>query len=56
MTPNHRARLQAIEEDLREQAIGAQDGFMLEIANRLAAIISEDAASWAERQRIHCPD
>lgn len=41
MTTAHRARLEAIEEDLREQAIGEQDGYLLEMANRLRAVINE---------------
>lgn len=41
MSANHLARLEAIEEDMREQAIGSQDGYLLELANRLRAIIQE---------------
>ncbi len=31
--------LATIEEDVREQAIGEQDGFLLELANRLRSVI-----------------
>jgi hypothetical protein len=45
MTTAHRARLEAIEEDLREQAVGEQCGFLLELANRLRAFINEAGQS-----------
>jgi hypothetical protein len=41
MTVNHLARLEAIEEDMREQAQGSQDGYLLELSNRLRSIITE---------------
>jgi len=48
MTPNHKARLEAIEEDMREQATGSQDGYLLELANRLKEILKEvdDQLEW----------
>ena len=44
MKENHRARLTAIEEDMREQASGSQDGYLLEMATRIRAILNEAAA------------
>lgn len=49
MKQNHRARLTAIEEDMREQARGSQDGYLLELANRLKKILVEAAADDAGR-------
>lgn len=34
------SRLIAIESELREQAIGSQDGYLLDIANRIRGVIS----------------
>ena len=44
MKENHRARLEAIEEDMREQSSGSQDGYLLELANRLRTILVEASA------------
>jgi len=41
MTDAHRLRIEAIEEDLREQAVGEQCGYLLELANRLRAVLDE---------------
>jgi hypothetical protein len=41
MTKNQRLRLEAIEGDLREQAVGEQCGYLLELANRLRAVLVE---------------
>jgi hypothetical protein len=41
MTDAQRLRLVAIEEDLREQAVGEQCGFLLELANRFKAVLVE---------------
>lgn len=56
MRHDHLARLEALQEDMREQASGEQDGLLLEWANRLKKITDEARDDASERQRIYCPD